>query len=489
MMDLPIRPASSTSTPLRQKLTLTTLPTDIKDEIFSYLLLGKNVKCFKPGTAPGYAYTFHMNITHTSKQFYKEANSYLRAHNSFALIHMQYARLSHNFCPYVAKGKEARSFKNPAIEATIVDMDPKAINPDPELEFCMGSIKVPTERILFLAQDLPHFCRHLQLEIHVWPSSQIYVHPDRGSTVVQHTPINVKNTRKIVWKVNASHRSDLTVHERRARQRNLISSISNVVGHDIDIQFLGVEQDIATQAIAHMTPRIVSVDAAGWNLLENMQSQKRLLDESLVRGPHGSKMLRRAYVMLAQSVNSSRAWLRITGQHNAAFLLSTPYRPTPPLPVSRMSFRDHDDFQATSSPWFNHVFTTALECLFNAMSLALDVNDFDLLSELGHYGWILAGEFGLHGVLPPEINSLAVHYTEWTDLFCKFSGEDVDLDQVREVLRYMDMMMFPHQADYTYRKEDYDYMKGILTVSLLVEIAVCCLPLLTCGVCLEWVSR
>lgn len=347
------------------------------------------------------------------------------------------------------------------------------MHPDPELEFCLGPIKDPTERILFLAQDLPHFCRHLQLEIHVWPSSQIYVHPDRGSTSVQYSPMNVKNTRKIVWKVNNSHRSDLTLHERRARQQNLISSISEVVGHDLAIQFLGVEQDIAAQATAHMTPRIVSVDAAGWNLLENMQSQKRHLDESLVRGPHGSKMLRRAYAMLAQSVNASRLWLQYTRQYNAAFLLSTPYRLAPDLPVSRMSFRDHDEFHATGSPWFNHVFTTALQCLFNALSLSLDHDDFDFLSQAGRYGWILCTNFDLHSVLPPEINSLAIHYNDCTGLFPKFNGEDVDLGEVGDGLHWMDLTMKPHQPDYMYRKEDYDYIENILTVSLL--ITACCL--------------
>ena len=487
-MDLPLRPAAPSTFLLRDKPTLTTLPIEIKNEIFSYFLLGKNVKYFKPGTIPAYAYAFQMNVTRTSKQLYKEANEYLQTHNDFALIHMKYPRLMRDFCPYVAVGKEARSFKSPAIEATIEDLEPKAIHPDYDLSYCAGSAKPHTERILLLAQDLPHFCRQLQLEIHVWPSSQIYVHPDETSTPIQYSSIIVKNGRKVVWKVNASHRSDLTLHERRTRQQSLISSISTVVGHGLDIRFLGVEQDIAARAIAYMTPRIVSVDASGWNLLENMQRQKRYLDESLVRGPQGSQELRRGYIMVAQLVETSRSYLPTIVRYNTAFLFNTPYRRPPPPPLSMASFQNEIELAAKSSPWMRYVYTTALECLLNAMSLALDDNDLGFLVDTSGLAWVLGWFFQCQGALPQELHSLALHYNDWRDLFRKIYSGEVELDQVCETLRSIEASGSVAQADYIYRKEDSDYLEDILAVSLLMATAIYYRGLLTCGRVLDGTS-
>jgi hypothetical protein len=474
MAEIPIRSLAPSSTPLRAKLTLATLPVDIKHEIFSYLLLGKNVKYFKPGTVPGYAYAFQTNIARTSKQLYKETDAYLRAHNNFALVHLKSPRLIHDFCPHVAVGIKARSFINPVIEATMEDLEPKAHYPDYEMDFCMGPAKARTKRILFLAQDLTHFCRHLQLDIHVWPSSQIYVHPDRTSSPVQYSPIIVKNERKIIWKVNASHRSDLTLQERRARQQSLISSISAVVGHGLAVRFLGVEEDIAARAITYMTPRIVSVDAAGWNLLENMQSQKRQLDESLIRGPQGSKELLRAYVMVAQLVESSHDWLRIVSQYNTAFLFNTPYGDMTASPVSTISFRSEAELCTMASPWVTYVFTTALECLLNAMSLALDDNDFECLPDICGVAWVMSWNSQPDGVLPQDLCSLAHHYYDWIDLFSRFFDADFDHTHVQDALSDIDLATSIARPDYVYLREDSDYLKDILVVSLWMKLAVCC---------------
>jgi hypothetical protein len=225
----------------------------------------------------------------------------------------------------------------------VEDLEPKAVRPDHKLQTCVGLLRAPITRILL----------YLQLEVHVWPSSQIYVHPGRPLTPLRYSPIIVKNDRKIVWKVNASHRADLTLQERRARQESLIPAISKVIGHDIAIRFPGVEQDIAIRAIAHMTPRIVSVDAGGWDLLENMQSQKRYLDASLNRGPQGSKALRHAYVMVAQAVYSAQAWHSTVVQHNTAFLFHTPYLEQPSAPVATTSFANFRELHAVASPWID----------------------------------------------------------------------------------------------------------------------------------------
>lgn len=218
-IQLPTRPGHSPPAgSVHQPPTLTTLPIDVKHEIFSYLLLGKNVRYPTGGHAPGHSYTFHVSIMRANKEFYKETYDYLRSHNEFALAHFKYPRLLSGFAPYIAVGNKVKNFREPAIEITIEDLEPKAQWPDPDPLFERPSDRVYVQRVLFLAQDLPHFTRQMQLEIHVWPSSQIYVHPPGESRLLQYTPTVVKNDRKIAWKVNPTLRFCSTLLTARAFQ-------------------------------------------------------------------------------------------------------------------------------------------------------------------------------------------------------------------------------------------------------------------------------
>ncbi|KAG9944018.1 hypothetical protein KCU85_g8283, partial [Aureobasidium melanogenum] len=377
-MQLPIRDSQGPQiAPTHQKPTLTTLPIDIKHEIFSYLLLGKNVKYSTGGHAPGHSYTFHTRIMRTNKQLYKETYDYLRSHNEFALAHFKYPRLLSGFSPYIAAGKKVKNFRDPAIEITVEDLEPKARWPDHNPSLNRPSDRVYVQRVLFLAQDLPHFTRQLQLEIHVWPSSQIYVHPPRATSPLQYTPTVVKNDRKIAWKVSPSHRTDLTTEERRARQERLIAPMAAVFGHGQTIRFPGVDADIATRVIQSLTPRLVSVDAVGWNLLENMQAQKRRLDECLVNGFGEPHDLMQAYVLTAQLVYHAGTWSQYSPHYNTALLLNTPYRTSIQAlqPLAHLSFKSLPQRDTSSDIWLHGVATMGLECLLNAMGLALDTGN------------------------------------------------------------------------------------------------------------------
>lgn len=269
----------------------------------------------------------------------------------------------------------------------------------------------------------------------------------------------------------------------------MISSISAVVGHDLDVRFLGVQQDIAAKAIASMTPRFVSVDAVGWNLLENMQSQKRHLDESLVRGPQGSIELRLAYVMVAQLVDSCRSWLPTIVQYNTAFLFNTPYRRMPPRPVAMMSYQSEAEYHTMASPWVEYVYITALGCLLNAMSLALDDGDLGSLSDVCGVARLMAWNFQLHGALPRELTSLASHYLEWQDMFTKLFARTLNRRQVCETMERFESATAAERSDYSYRKEDFDYLKNILVVSLCMQSARYCLWLLINVLFLGWIPR
>ncbi|THW05269.1 hypothetical protein D6D26_02249, partial [Aureobasidium pullulans] len=471
-IELPIRSAmvASDST-AQQKPALSTLPTEIKNEIFSYLLLGKNVKYSTGGTAPGHSYTFHVSITRTNKKLHKEANDYLRSHNEFALIHLRYPRLLSGFSPYIAVGKKVKNFQKPAIEITVEDLEPKAQWPYHEPEFGRPSDRVYVQRVLFLSQDLPHYTRQIQLEIHVWPSLQIYVHPSRGSRPLQYTPAVVKNDRKIAWKINPSHRTDLTREECRARQERLIAPMAAVIGHGQAVRFPGVDADIADRAIRFMTPRIVSVDAVGWNLLEQMQDQKRHLDNVLVHGFGEPHDLCKAYVMVAQLVHEARAWTPCSPQYNTALLLHTPYSgiaQSRSHPLALMSFRNHAEVSSPSDVWLHGVATIGLECLLNAMNLALDTGNFNPLlnTDAASIVWRMTTQAWCFKPLREELLDMAHHYEAWSEVFSDLTQDFMDQNHLEVAISDLEHGV-SHGRTNEYVQDDIKCLKEIMRTEQL----------------------
>ncbi|KAH0161755.1 hypothetical protein KCU67_g6203, partial [Aureobasidium melanogenum] len=432
-MQLPIRgPQEPQATPAHQKPTLTTLPIDIKHEIFSYLLLGKNVRYSTGGHAPGHSYTFHTHIMRTNRQLYKETYTYLHSHNEFALAHFKYPRLLSGFAPYVAVGKKVKNFRSPTIEITVEDLEPKARWPHHNAQFHRPSDRAYVQRVLFLAQDLPHFTRQIQLEIHVWPSSQIYVHPPRESRLLEYTPSVIKNDRKIAWKLSPSHRADLTDEERRARQERLIAPMAAVFGHGQAIRFPGVDADIAARVIKSMTPRLVSV---GWNLFENMQAQKRRLDECLINGfcePHD---LLQAYVLTAQLVWDSNSWSQYAHHYNTALLLNTPYSPKmlTKKPLALLSWTPQALYDTPSDVWLHGIATIGLECLLNAMGLALDTGKWMPLlgPDITVTLWCMANNPCCSKPIRQELLDTVHHYRAWSRVFSDIIERVIDEDHLK----------------------------------------------------------
>jgi hypothetical protein len=193
----------------RAKLTLETLPPEIKNEIFSHLLLGAKVKYSTNGEWPGNKFKFHTTIMRVSKQMKEDATAYLHSQNEFALISSKFFAFAidrRRFLPVVATGKAARTLKSPAIEATITHVGGTVCvccNPQKHKE------KDRVTHALFLVADLEHLMRELCLTYHMWPSNPIYIMSDVGVSPVEHIPVNVNTQIKVVWKVNPSHRTQV----------------------------------------------------------------------------------------------------------------------------------------------------------------------------------------------------------------------------------------------------------------------------------------
>jgi hypothetical protein len=183
------------------KLTLETLPPEIKNEIFSHLLLAAKVKYLTDGLWPGHKYKFNATLMRVSKQMRDDATTYLYSQNEFALISSKFVAFAidkKRYLPKVASGKAARTFKGPAIEATITHLGGilcVCCNPQKHKE------KGRVTHAFFLVADLPHLMRELRLTYHMWPSKPIYIMSEFGASPVEHIPVNVDTQVKIVWKV------------------------------------------------------------------------------------------------------------------------------------------------------------------------------------------------------------------------------------------------------------------------------------------------
>ncbi|KAI5272960.1 hypothetical protein E4T47_03707 [Aureobasidium subglaciale] len=396
------------------KRTLETIPIEIKDNIFSNLLLGAKVKYSTNGSWPGYKYKFDTTIMRVSKRMKQNATSYLHSQNEFALIHSKFFAFEidkKRFLPAVATGKAARTFANPAIEATITHLHPTlcaCCNPQEH------SAKDRVTHALFLFADLQHLVRELRMTYHMWPSKPIYVVSEAGVSPVLHIPVNVDTQTKVVWKINPSQRQDLTDVERRARQTRLLVPLDFPTGCGKKISIVGADPDIIALEIS---ARILSVDAVGWDLYNLMLSQKRYLDGLLSEDSTSISNLIHSYTDLA-CVGSP---LDIVGHWANASVVRYVNMHGMMISLCLMPLEDLDDEaynEAVADSWQLAVSSLVLDCLFTVARLGLEDKTFDHLKDcVETILHVVTNTFrpGMH-LFDGRFKALLGHYMTWYSL-------------------------------------------------------------------------
>ncbi|KAI4731343.1 hypothetical protein E4T49_00954 [Aureobasidium sp. EXF-10728] len=397
------------------KLTLETLPPEIKDEIFSHLLLGAKVKYSTNGAWPGFKYKFHTTIMRVSKQMKRHATVYLHSQNEFALISSKFFAFEidrRRYLPTVATGKAARTFKNPAVEATITHAGPSLC------ACCTNGTHRARDRAthaLFLLADLEHLMRELRLTYHMWPSKPIYIISGPRDSPVEHVPVNVDTQIKLVWKVHPAHRQDLNVEERRARQTRLLAPLDFPTGSGKKVSVLGVDKDIARRVTDHHMPRILSVDAVGWDLYNLLKSQKKHLDQTLSHGTLTLPDLVHSYTDLA-----CVGWqLNITGHWHHASVTRHVNIHGELISLCMLPFEklEEEDYPAkVSDSWQMAVLCLVLDCLYTVMRLGLEDKTFphlkscyDTIRDL--YAHTFRG--GNQCLFPARLRALQSHWGAW----------------------------------------------------------------------------
>lgn len=410
--------ATSTDQPAEEsehtRLTLETLPPEIKNEIFSHLLLGAKVKYSTNGSWPGYRYKFDTTIMRVNKQMKQDAETYLHAQNEFALISSKFFAFEidrKRFLPTVATAKAARSFKSPSIEATITHIG------TPLCVCCNPAKHCDKDRAthaLFLVADIEHMIRELRLKFHMWPSKPIYIISETDESPIEHIPVNVDTQVKIVWKVNPSQRQDLTLAERRARQTRLLAPLDFPTGSGKKISVVGVDKDIARKVTDQPMPRILSIDAVGWDLFHLLKAQKKHLDSVLSQGSPSLADLIDSYTDLACAgwqLNIIGHWRYASVTRHVCIhgrMVSMCLMPWDEL--------DDEDYEAKiTDSWQLAVLSLVLDCLFTVARLGLE-ETFEHLKEcVDTILHVVATTFRPHmpHLVPARFRALLGHWEAW----------------------------------------------------------------------------
>ncbi|KAH0291789.1 hypothetical protein M436DRAFT_62890 [Aureobasidium namibiae CBS 147.97] len=364
----------------RVKLTLETLPPEIKNEIFSHFLLAAKVN-----------------------------------QNEFALISSKFFAFEidrRRFLPTVATAKAARTFRNPAIEATITHVGETlcvCCNPQKHKG------KDRATHALFLVADLEHLMRELRLTYHMWPSKPIYIMSESDVTPVEHVPVNVDTQIKVVWKVNPSHRQDFTVTERRARQVRLLDPLNFSTGCGKRISVVGVDKDIVHKVVGQETPRVLSINAVGWDLYNLLKAQKRYLDTILSQDSARLLDLIHSYTDLACA-----GWpLNIIGFWKNASVTTDVNMHGRTISLCLLPFDelDEEDYQTQiADSWQMAVLCLVFDCLCTIAKLCLKNGDnvhlrdcIQLIADLDFHTF----RPNHRHLIPASLRVLLSHYVAW----------------------------------------------------------------------------
>ncbi|TIA27547.1 hypothetical protein D6C83_07715 [Aureobasidium pullulans] len=441
----------------KAKPTLETLPPEIKNEIFSHLLLGAKVKYSTDGSWPGYKYRFDATIMRTSKQMNEDASAYLHRHNEFALIHSKFFAFEidkKRFLPTIATGKAAGAFAKPAIEATVTHLGTD------KCSCCNPKKHQAKDRVthaLFLVADLEHFTRELRLTFHMWPSQPIYILSAPNVSPVQHIPVNVDTQVKIVWKVNPASRQDLNDVESRAGHSRLLAPLDFPMGFGKKISILGVGTDEALKITDQIMPRILSVDAAGWDLYCLMKSQKAHLDNVLSQNPSSLSNLICSYMDLACLGHQ----LEIPGHWHYASVVRTVNNHGEIVSLCLMPFDELDDEEyesAIAGSWQVALLCLVLDSLFTVVRLAMEDVTFKHFPDcIQIITDMITHIFRGKSPFPKHYISLLGHYMVWLMLH-----QDLDRDPDTSTLGGRGVALLANLRTCTPEEEETDVYRHLI---------------------------
>lgn len=275
--------------------TFSTLPQEIRDKIFSYLLDGAQVK--DSSDPQNVTFAFDTALLLVNKRIRAQAAKHFHIVNDFVLITWPLvprrpdlrnleADLERAFLPVISHNKSAQAFFKPSVSINLY-FGNEPSQDDSE-----------TRSIIISSDGLPTFCRDiLQKTYHRLPGGHIYVVPGQDGLITVFHSENYVASFSMNIGIAEPSRENLNSKEMKSHQRRLLAPFTSITGHMQKLEIVGVDPEIASALISDMTPHIVWLDAVGWDLVRFVQEDKARLDAKMEQHETGLCI---AYRHLAQ---------------------------------------------------------------------------------------------------------------------------------------------------------------------------------------------
>lgn len=258
-------------------------------------------------------------------------------------------------------------------------------------------------------------------------------------------------------------RQDLTQAELRERQIRLLDPISKLVNHGQNVKILGAEHDLVSSTVRAMTPRLLSLDAVGWDLYDLIKAEKQYLDQIPNHQTVRQLELSNAYQHIA-----GLGWLFPDNNESPStafiFKADSPGFNEEGVPVAYWSMENGQHDQDTSC-WQYNVQILSLDCTLTMAKMALDMKGHNSCKFFIHFCTMIlnTGYF----TFPDEICSAVCHYDCFLSL-CQ-SGLQKRPSAYNDVLLSLDNLLLQGAAngfDDEYVRQDRDRVARIVSVSI-----------------------
>lgn len=264
----------------KENPTLGSLPLEFKNEIFSNLLLSTKVKYDCLAVGPRLKkYAFHTAIFRANKQLGAEATSYLYTHNNFAVVTHKYAGfeniLADGCVPTIAPSL-TMPFLHPAI---FVNLKLTQTCTCGKNDCADPSEVAPRKKLLMLVDDLPMVISMLQIWYHVFCGSNTFILSDPEEEKITSASHCDETRAELRLCLKDNPLVHLTRKEREVRQRKLVTPFTVIQNACQTVYVTGdVFPQVAKDVSQAMMPKIVWLNAVGWDLYDVVTHHKRRLD-------------------------------------------------------------------------------------------------------------------------------------------------------------------------------------------------------------------
>ena len=267
------------------RASLETMPSEILQHIFSYLLLAANLRIKRNVVLTERHYRFHTAISLVNRTIGLQASAFLYRSNIFALVRYERCTLFENFldrlCPApIVSCTKLENFKHHAILIEIARKAPKFDANDQNADRVR---RFPFEHLLVLHKDLPGICSAIQLCNHDQYGGKFLVtKPNRGHPSPHEETIP---TVRVLLHNDAPSMPPLDEQSDLKRQAALLKPFQELCGGGTyyDYRILG-SNHINRAVLAELHDKghcfAVSVDGIGWDLIKHLRRIKTVLDRA-----------------------------------------------------------------------------------------------------------------------------------------------------------------------------------------------------------------